>query len=288
MSGIARILVVGTLIAFFVVCFFGLALGGSLSRNLTPERGEQCEALATVKDPKATVLEPQNTWSNFGYLIAGALILYRSRNLFGAMVGINLGLEFLFSSLYHAKLTGGLQTIDVAWIYVLLLALILYGVQTLFFPDWGMQSGYASFTTPVLVALGLEAAVIGLGLLMGVLKNSIFESTKTTIILVLLVFGLFVAAAIKTASRLKAESASTSVLLLSIVLPVLLVLAVGFPTLFFKFSDGPGHAMYNWCCPTGAVQSHSGWHILSALLLVVAYDVLARYGNDGRILSWAD
>ena len=59
-----------------------------------------------------------------GLLIAGLLILYRSRTLLGAMVGLNLAFEFLFSGLYHAKLNETMQSIDVAWIYVLLLAIL--------------------------------------------------------------------------------------------------------------------------------------------------------------------
>src|SRR5215472_13698083 len=100
LTGLPRILTVATVTAFFVVAFLGLVLGGGLPRELHPSRPDQCEPLASDKDPKAVVLEPQNTWSNWGYLLVGALILYRSRNLLGAAVGLNLQFEFLFSALY--------------------------------------------------------------------------------------------------------------------------------------------------------------------------------------------
>ena len=287
-TGWARIAVVGTIFALFFVVFLGLGLGSSLSRNLNPGRGEQCEILATTSDPQATVLEPQNTWSNLGYLIAGMLVLYRSRNLFGAMVGFNLAFEFLFSGLYHAKLNEITQTMDVAWIYVLLLSLSIYGIQSLLFSEWAVGTGYFGFTAPVLIALAIEAVIIVLGILMGIYKNEVFESTKTTLALVALMFILFVIAIIVSAVRLFRESAENTDIFMSIAMPLLLFIAIGLPTLFFKFSDGPEHKIFNWCCPKAVLQAHAGWHILSALMVLLAYDLFAKFGKDGSIFSVSD
>ena len=287
-TGWARIAVVGTIFALFFVVFLGLGLGSSLSRNLNPGRGEQCEILATTSDPQATVLEPQNTWSNLGYLIAGMLVLYRSRNLFGAMVGFNLAFEFLFSGLYHAKLNEITQTMDVAWIYVLLLSLSIYGIQSLLFSEWAVGTGYFGFTAPVLIALAIEAVIIVLGILMGIYKNEVFESTKTTLALVALMFILFVIAIIGSAVRLFRESAENTDIFMSIAMPLLLFIAIGLPTLFFKFSDGPEHKIFNWCCPKAVLQAHAGWHILSALMVLLAYDLFAKFGKDGSIFSVSD
>jgi hypothetical protein len=291
-TGWARIAVVGTIFAFFFVVFLGLGLGSSLSRNLNPGRGEQCENLATTSDPQATVLEPQNTWSNLGYLIAGMLVLYRSRNLFGAMVGFNLAFEFLFSSLYHAKLNETTQTIDVAWIYVLLLSLIAYGIQSLLFSEWAVGTGYFGFTAPVMIALAIEVVVVVLGILMGIYKNEIFESTVTTVVLVGLVFILYApigisASVVKLFKAVAKNNMSPNYndIFMAIAMPLLLFIAIGLPTLFFKFSDGPEHKMFNWCCPKAVLQAHAGWHILSALMVLVAYDQFAKFGKDGSIFS---
>src|SRR6266550_228668 len=251
MSGWPRVLTVTTIIAFFVVIFLGLGLSNTLTRKPDAGRGEQCEALATTTNPQAMILEPQNTWSNLAYLIAGMLVLYRSRTLLGAAMGLNLAFEFLFSGLYHAKLNDAMQTIDVAWIYVLLLSLIAYAIQSLLFSQWGRNTGYPVLNAPVMIAAGITIVAVVLGVLMGIYKNEIFESTMT------------------------------------IVMPIVLTVAIGIPTLFFKFSDGPEHKIFNWCCPSAPLQSHSGWHILSALLVLVAYDFFATFSGDGRIFSFA-
>lgn len=279
MSGWARTLTVTTIIVFFVVTFLGLVLGNGLNRDPHADRPEQCELLATTTDPQAAVLEPQNTWSNFGYLVAGTLILYRSRNLLGAAVGLNLAFEFLFSSLYHAKLTPLMQTIDVAWIYVLLIALIAYAIQSLLFPKWAMKTGYPALNAPVLIALGIAIATVFLGVLMGIHKNDIFESTKTTIALVAMLFILLVVGLV--VARLRGAEA------IAIAMPIVLIVSTGIPTLFFKFSDGPNHGFFNWCCPTAVLQAHAAWHVLSAVMVLVAYDFFANFSGDGRIFSFA-
>lgn len=279
MSGWARILTVGTIVAFFVVVFLGLVLSKAVSTNPGAQRDDQCELLATSSDPQAAVLETQNTWSNFGYLVAGMLILYRSRNLLGAAVGLNLALEFVFSSFYHAKLTETMQTIDVAWIYVLLLSLIVYAVQSLLFPQWEIQTGSPVLSAPVLIAVGIAVLTIGVGVVMGILKNQIFDSTWTTLILAFILFVLLGAGLV--AAGIRGTEA------MSIVMPIVLVIATGIPTLFFKFSDGKSHILFNWCCPKAVLQSHAAWHIVSAVLILVAYDSFANFSGDGRIFSFA-
>ena len=277
MSGWARVLTVTTIIAFFVVVFLGLGLSNTLTRKLNPDRGEQCEALATTTDPQAMVLEPQNTWSNLAYLIAGMLVLYRSRTLLGAAVGLNLAFEFLFSGLYHAKLNETMQTMDVGWIYVLLLSMIAYAIQSLLFKEWGRDTGYPVLNAPVLIAVGITIVAVVLGMVMGIYKNEIFESTVTTLALVVLLAVLLGAGLFVRGWR--GSDAMT------VVMPIVLVVSIGIPTLLFKFSDGPKHEFFNWCCPKAVLQSHSGWHILSAVLVLVAYDFFADFSGDGRIFS---
>jgi hypothetical protein len=275
MSGWARIFTVGTIISFFVIVFLGLVLSKAVSTNPGAQRDDQCEQLATIanSDPQAAVLETQNTWSNFGYLVAGMLVLL------GAAVGLNLALEFVFSSLYHAKLTETMQTIDVAWIYVLLLSLIVYAVQSLLFPQWEIQTGSPVFSAPVLIAVGIAVMTIVVGVIMGILKNQIFDSTWTTLILAFILFVLLGAGLV--AAGIRGTEA------MSIVMPIVLVISTGIPTLFFKFSDGKSHILFNWCCPKAVLQSHSAWHIVSAVLILVAYDSFANFSGDGRIFSFA-
>lgn len=294
MKGLPRILTVTTITAFFVVAFLGLVLGSSLPRNLHPTRGDQCEPLATDKDSKAVVLESQNTWSNWGYLLAGALILYRSRNLIGAAVGLNLAFEFLFSALYHSKLTASMQFIDVAWIYVLLLSLIACAVQCVV---TGLHDPARETEIPVfnnwrfLVALGIAAASIFLGILTRVIHP---DSTITT---------LFLAATLAVVIWFKYLWKLMSSILrfiwppelpdwrLADTIAVILTFVFGIPALACRFSDGPDHILFNWCSrDEGTLQAHAVWHVTSAMLVLVTYDFLGHYfPEQGRIFaSWGN
>ena len=276
MTGWRRVLVVATIGSLFLVVFLGLALGGTLDRNPEANRGEQSEQLATVENPDAAVLEPQNTWSNLAYLAAGMLILFRSGTLLGAVVGLNLGFEFLFSGLYHAKLTGITQDLDVAWIYVLLLGLSAYALQCLLWPKWARQTAYPVLNAPVVITAVLAVFCAGTGILLRLLGS---ESTVTTLALAGVLVGLLGWGLIQAGVR----GASWRAL----VMPPVLAISVGLPTIFFKFSDGPEHKIFNWSNPEAVLQAHAAWHILSALLVLIAYDFFATLAGDGRIFSWA-
>jgi hypothetical protein len=114
---------------------------------------------------------------------------------------------------------------------------------------------------------------------MGIHKNDIFESTATTVVLVVLLFILLLIGLI--VGGLRGAPA------MSVVMPIILIVATGIPVLFFKFSDGPKHHIFNWCCPKAVLQAHAAWHILSAVLILVAYDFFANCCGDGRIFSFA-
>jgi len=291
MTGLKRILTVTVIVAFFIVAFLGLVLGHSLPRNLHPSRDDQCEPLATDKDPKAVVLEPQNTWSNWGYLIVGGVILYRSRNLLGAAVGLNLAFEFLFSSLYHSKLTDSMQFIDVAWIYVLLLSLIACAIQCVVV---GLHDPARETERPVfgnrnfLIALAIAAGTIFLGIMIRVIRP---DSTWTT---VLLAATLAVVVSYRYLRELLSKlfqgiwprelppwhTADT--------VAVILIFAFGLPALVCRFSDGPGHwPLFDWCVQDeGRLQAHAVWHLTSALLVLVAYDFFGHYfPEQGRVFA---
>ena len=294
MRGLPRILTVATIALFFAVGFFGLVLGSGLHRNLHPTRGDQCEPLTTDKDPKAVVLEPQNTWSNWGYLFAGTLILYRSRNLLGAAVGLNLAFEFLFSALYHSKLTDSMQFIDVGWIYVLLLSLIACAVQSVVngLHDPARETEVPTFSNwRFLLALGIAAASIFLGILIRVIHP---DSTITTLLLA----GMM-AVVIWFKYLWKLLSTFLSFVWppelpnwrLADTIAVILAFVFGIPALVCRFSDGPDHILFNWCSrDEGTLQAHAVWHVTSAMLVLVTYDFLGHYfPEQGRIFaSWRD
>jgi hypothetical protein len=311
MSGPPRVLTVTVIAAFFGVAFLGLVLGHGLPRNLHPtQRDEQCEPLATDKDPGAVVLEPQNTWSNWGYWIAGTIILFRSRNLLGAVVGLNLCFEFLFSGLYHSKLTDSMQFIDVAWIYVLLLTLIACAVQCVVIGlhDPARETELPSFAVirtdgtrgvnwSLLVALAVAAASIGIGLAIRAIRPN---STITTILLaailaVVLLYKYLWYGLIWVLSRFIRSIFPSNPLpfawSVADILDPFLIVVFGLGSLLVKFSDGDNPPLFNWCSRNeGVLQPHAVWHVLSAVLVLVTYDFFCHYfPEQGRVFAnWWD
>jgi len=296
MTGLRRILTVTVIAAFFIVAFLGLVLGPNLPRNLHPTRDDQCEPLATDKDPKAVVLEPQNTWSNLGYLIVGSVILYRSRNLLGAAVGLNLAFEFLFSGLYHSKLTESMQFIDVAWIYVLLLSLIACAVQCVVvrFHDPARETERPVFSNRnFLIALAIAAGTVFIGIMMRVIRPN---STWTTIFLA----GVL---AVAVSYKYVWEFLSNRIQAIwppkllppwhtADIVAVILIFAFGLPALVCRFSDGPDHwSLFDWCVrDEGRLQAHAVWHVTSAFLVLAVYDFFGHYfPEQGRVFAnWGD
>ena len=121
----------GTLLVIIALLIFFLEVI-EVNRTIPPGffRGDQCETL----NARGTILEPQNTWSNFGYLLAGLLIFYRSRRLRSVAVGVFLCLTGVFSAMYHAVPTDGtLQMLDIAAVNWVLLAMIGYAALSLDF-----------------------------------------------------------------------------------------------------------------------------------------------------------
>ncbi len=294
MSGLPRILTVAVIAVFFIVAFLGLVLGHSLPRNLHPTRDEQCEPLATDKDPNAAVLEPQNTWSNWAYLLAGAVIVYRSRNLLGAFVGLNLAFEFIFSALYHSKLTESMQFIDVAWIYVLVLSLIACAVQCVViqFHDPARETERPVFSNwRFLAAMAIAVATILIGIMIRVIRP---DSTITTI---LLATALAVVVAFKYLRKLLSHfiraiwPPELPDWHLADTVDIILIFVFGLMALTFRFSDGPGHILFDWCTKDeGKLQPHAAWHVTSAFLVLVVYDFFCHYfPEQGRVFTnWLD
>lgn len=294
MTGWPRIFTVLTIAAFFILAFLGLVLTHTLDRNLQPTRDDQCEPLATDTNPAALVLEPQNTWSNWGYLVVGMVILYRSRTLLGAFVGLNLAFEFLFSGLYHSKLTSSTQFIDVAWIYVLLLSLIVCAAQCAWvvFHDWARQSGYPVFSSlPFPIALAIGLATVAIGTLIRVAGP---DSTLMTIALAaVLAFTVSFKYLWKLLSTFIRPLWPPDLPEWHVVdtIDVILIVVFGLTALICRFSDGPGHVLFDWCQrDEGKLQAHAVWHVTSALLVLAAYDFFCHYyPEQGRILAnWFD
>ncbi|MBW8886156.1 MAG: hypothetical protein JF616_00245 [Fibrobacteres bacterium] len=89
---------------------------------------DQCERPVD----RSWMAEVENTLSNAGYVLAGALILLRAGSWAGLMYGANLVVLGAMSALYHATLGHGVpQIVDVAWVYAALLSLSTYASYVL-------------------------------------------------------------------------------------------------------------------------------------------------------------
>jgi len=236
-------------------------------------RGDQCEAL----HKSSLFMEPQNTWSNFGYLAAGLLIILRSRTVFGKFVGPVLCALFLFSGLYHAvPISETFQFLDVASIYWVMIAMIAY-------------SAYGLLNRAMTVELtGGGSIAIGCILLGGFVMAKtrtdiiIFDSTYAVLEMGLILLILFFIGFVPS-SRVKALSEAEKALYL-----LALTLATGLSA-FFRLFDGlsDGHPKL-LCYPEGMLgflQAHAVWHILGAASLLITYDYFSRVsGDQGGVL----
>jgi hypothetical protein len=238
-------------------------------------RGDQCEKL----HEGSTILEPQNTWSNVGYVLAGLMIFYRSRRLRSVVVGLFLCLTGVFSAMYHAVPTNGtLQTLDIAAVNWVLLALIGFAVVSL---DLHFYGNERDIVWEKLIAI----VSFVLGTVMAITRTEFapFESTIATVslvgVLVILLFWGYVTG--------KDPSAKLSTYEKVTFLTVVIVLAL--PTAAFRLFDGyQSGAKKPLCDPDGLFQAHAMWHILSALLLLIAFDYFSRVANQSDERIFAD
>jgi hypothetical protein len=250
--------------------------------DIADNRGDQCEAV----NRKSIVLEFENTWSNFAYLFAGLLILYRSRSLLAINVGANLCTLFLFSGFYHASLQPNLQTMDVAWVYCEMLSLIFDGVDCVVQRFGYPMRQWLKFTLFIVTYV--------LGLIMAVLRTkiSVFDSTNAFVQMAMVLFGLAAAGGSRLESSYDSSTAdgpslaaftrsSDFMLALSILLGVFATSAFTFRLLDGK---GDGGAPKAFCSPNSVVQAHALWHILSAAAILLTYEIYARISGRNETI----
>jgi hypothetical protein len=268
----------GTLLVIIALMLFFLQVI-DVTRTIPPgfTRGDQCETLNVT----GTILEPENTWSNVGYIFAGLCVFYRSRRIISATVGILLSLTGVFSALYHAVPTNGtLQTFDIAAVNWVLLALVGYAILSL---DLHFYGNARDVKFEKMIAL--ISFVLGTVMAITRTKVSPFESTTAAVsliavLVVLLLWGYFSGKDPKTdLSRYEKITYLTVVIILAL------------PTALFRMLDGLEDGVKKALCnPDGIFQAHALWHLFSALLLLICFDYFTRVANqpDERIFADAD
>jgi len=258
-----------------------------LGMNLTLIRPDQCEA----PHYGSLIVEPENTWSNFGYLLAGLLILFRRPRLLGIAVGVNFCIIAVTSGFYHASLEPYAQSFDVAWIYALLLSVIAYAFEA-------MRIRYSQRRFPRWLTMVLFGVPIAFAVVVGILKaNGIeFDSTSATIVLLviltvpvglilldrfLLTYWRFLLDVPIIAPLFRwmevinrsdfggREWLGTGV---RCAFAVLILVSAG-ASFFLRLTDGCGNLL---CYPHSPIQAHASWHVLGAGALWWTFDFLGQ------------
>jgi hypothetical protein len=256
----------GTLLGIIALCVVFLLgidhqwqLVSTFDQGDSHKREDQCEALRD----HSSVLEPQNTWSNVGYLFAGLLIVYRSRKLRGIAAGGFLCATGITSGMYHAvSVNRTLQTLDVASIYWVLLALIGYAILSL-------EIHFRATERGMLVEKLLIAVPFVVGSIVAV--GGLMDSTVATLLLVAVLIVLMIAGCFQPSRQVRALSFR------EIAGYVMGMIALGGFAAVCRLGDGEGRVL---CDPNGPVQFHALWHLFSAALLLLGYDYFTRVADQ--------
>jgi len=234
-------------------------------------RSDQCEDLQT----DSTVMEPENTWSNLGYLFAGFLIFFRnvgSKRIFGTMFGLSLILLAWFSGLYHAApVNDTFRHLDVAtiyWVLPILCTYALYGVTSyrITTGEWGSWH---------IVLICVFWILFGTTIAFGA------DSTYLTLLLILVLVAY--TGRVMFWTRLFHPLGDIDKIAYTTVLGLLLVGCA-----VFRLFDGYGTflGIEKFGCNGDSIfQFHAAWHICSAATLLIGYNFLARaFDDEGTII----
>jgi len=292
---------------------------------------DQCES------PRSAGLfaEPENTWSNFAYFLAGVLVFLRARTSIGRISGLNLVLLAIMSGWYHASLSHDLaQRLDVAGIYAVLFSVILMGGNVTIRSGkpwligwWWLGVGVvqaAAFLAAVALTdfahalvpfVALSVFIIpGFAVLAFLTRKALKSPLLSwiwwgTVIIVLGLFGYLIraklgwdsdavfpifignlaASLIVLIANAQRDDPASDVFQAKIFEPlnwwimelvVLVVVAGG--AFFVRLCDGysaPG-VLKPLCSPGSVIQAHAVCHVLSALALLLTYDLITQFNQS--------
>jgi hypothetical protein len=192
------------------------------------------------------------------------MILFSTQRLLGYTFGAYLCLLAVTSGIYHASLQETPQFLDVAGIYLVLFAAVFYAIERAVFNLRGTQIPQKWQGLFMLLPL--------VGIPMAAYRGPVclFDSTTVFIVVAVLLFGLIL----------------RQMFVVQINLPVVILLLISASSFFFRLTDGyDGKDPKILCHADSAFQAHAMWHILSAVALLLVYDLFAWIGADVRILG---
>jgi hypothetical protein len=229
-----------------------------------PYQGEAADVVTRKHSTAALaqlVREPQNTWSNLAFVVAGAFLVATRRARSASVTGFPLIAVGVGSFLYHASASMLLRQLDVGAMYW------LFGVVAIH---------CVAIVVPRLRPVIDEHAI---GFMLGALVLAgLLTLSRNIVVLGFKPLSLQVATTVASAALLltladvirRRESVAAAFQFLGIV--TLFGAAV-----YFQVSDRPGGTLYR---PAAAFQAHAVWHVLAAIAFAWAVTLLDRYGPE--------
>lgn len=227
-----------------------------------PYQGEAADPAGGAHSAAALsrlVREPQNTWSNLAFVVAGAFLVSTCRGRLARASGIPLIAVGIGSFLYHASASATLRQLDVGAMYWLFVVAAVYCLAMV-----------APRLRPKLEAHAFAITLLSL------LAAAVLVFTRNITVLGFKPLSLQAATVIASAAMLltlaniiwRKESVAAALQFLGIV--TLFGAAV-----YFQVSDRPGGTLYR---PAALLQAHAVWHVLAAAAFAWVITLLDRHG----------
>ena len=211
------------------------------------------------------IIQPSNTWSNFGFLIVGLILIsvgikdhyfkgrHKINNLiakhpaFTILIGVALIHLFIGSFFYHASMTLAFQKMDITGIYAVLIALFTYNAFKAF-PLIKIGNRIRS-SHKILIGFGIALNIVFFVEIWKWNINIVFP------VLILSLFALnFINMRRKTIKKMYKQYLTSSALTMLAAATIWIL----------DRSDVI-------CMPTSIFQGHALWHLLCALAILFLY-----------------
>ncbi|HMU98718.1 MAG TPA: ceramidase domain-containing protein [Chitinophagales bacterium] len=211
------------------------------------------------------IVQPSNTWSNIGFIIAALIVLsiakndskYYERSSVNNLLARFPGFSFLFgfsllylglgSFLYHASLTHFFQKLDQTGMYFIVISAIAYNTYKLF-PIIRLKNKHIS-SHKFLIWSAITVMAAFYLYLWKLPINIIFPS----LILIFFFLNLYVQTKIEHSKPIKS------------------FLTAAFVTIVFSYAIWILDRTTVLCSPTSPFQGHALWHILNSVCILLVY-----------------
>lgn len=234
------------------------------------------------------VVQPANTWSNFGFLLIGLFCLFVGINdaktrspeipnllvrypMFSVLIGLSCIYLFLGSFLYHASLTRTFQMLDITGMYAVALSFLAYIVFRFIPTRYSKSKSKFKSTHHLIIPVAILTNLLFLGGVWQVNVNILFPAVILIILLLCIYYN--------RSNNLMKQLPYQRFAHLSIIVGL-----VAFVCWILDRQDV-------WCNPESLLQGHAVWHLLCALSILLMYlsfrvekfDIKSIYQNKQEV-----